>query len=162
MATTGKVCVHGECQQWWILPGIRCDWGSNRAYPRTEQLFCRRFAVITALKAVPVALEGSDDPCSEINSSTFTDGLNLWHAVMCGFFGCFFLSQQHSLKQLDACNYFHYSYVRTILWGNDCCILRWSPVMSHTWQYPPPDILVHKDTCRTLCLHSSQSVLVQS
>jgi len=64
---------------------IRCDCGSNRAYPRMEQLFCRRFALITSLKVVPVALEGSDDPCSELNLSTFTDGLNLWHAVMCGF-----------------------------------------------------------------------------
>ena len=23
-----------ECQRRWILPGTRCDWGSNRAYPR--------------------------------------------------------------------------------------------------------------------------------
>ena len=74
----------------WILPGVRCNWGSNPAYPRMEQLFCRRFALITALKVVPVALEGSDDPCSELNSSTFTDGLNLWRAVMCGFLGAFF------------------------------------------------------------------------
>jgi len=70
--------------------GIICDWGSNRAYPRMEQLFCRRFALITALKVVPVALEGSDDPCSELNLSTFTDGLNLRHTVMCGFSDAFF------------------------------------------------------------------------
>ena len=68
----------------------RCDWGSKRAHPRTEELFCRRFAHITALEVVPVALEGSDDPCSESYSSKFTDGLNLWHAVMCGFSGAFF------------------------------------------------------------------------
>ena len=56
-------------------------------------------------------------------------------------FGCVFLGQLQSCKQLDAYNYFHCSYVRTILWGNDCCILCWSPVTSHTWQYPPPDIM---------------------
>jgi len=22
-----------ECQWWWILPGMRCDWDSNQAYP---------------------------------------------------------------------------------------------------------------------------------
>jgi len=80
-----------------------------------EQLFCRRFTLITALKVVPVALEGSDDPCSELNSSTFTDGLNLWRAVMCGFSGAFFLGQLQFWKQLDTYNYFHCSYVRTIL-----------------------------------------------
>jgi len=64
-----------ECQRQWILPGTRCDWGSNRAYPRMEQLF-QRFALITTLEVVPVALEGSDDTCSESNSSKFTDGLN--------------------------------------------------------------------------------------
>jgi len=55
-----------------------------------EQLFCRRFALITALEVVPVALEGSDDPCSESNSSKFTDGLNVWNAVMCDFWVLFF------------------------------------------------------------------------
>ena len=57
---------------------------------------------------------------------------------MCGFSGALFLSQLQSWKQLDAYNYFHCSYVRTILWENDCCMLCWSPVMSHTCQYPQP------------------------
>ena len=78
-----------EYQQRWILPGMRCDWGFNRAYPRMEQLFCRRFALIH-VAALEVALEGSDDPCSESNSSKFTDGLNLSCAVMCGFSGALF------------------------------------------------------------------------
>ena len=69
----------------------RCDWGSKRAHPRTEELFCRRFAHITALEVVPVALEGSDDPCSESYSSKFTDGLNLRPAVNAPIFGCFVL-----------------------------------------------------------------------
>ena len=85
-----------ECQRRWILPGMRCDWGFNRAYPRMEQLFCRRFALIVALEVASVALEGSDDPCSESNSSKFTDGLNLCHAVMCRFLGAFFLGQLQS------------------------------------------------------------------
>ena len=58
--------------------GIRCDWGSNWAYPCMEQLFCWRFSLITTLEVAPVALGGSDDPCSDSNSSKFTDGLNLW------------------------------------------------------------------------------------
>ena len=58
-----------ECQRWWILPGTRCDWGSNGAYPRMEQLF-RRFALITALEVVPVALEGSDDTASQTRLSS--------------------------------------------------------------------------------------------
>ena len=74
-----------ECQRRWILPGTRCDWGSNRSYPRIEELFCRRFAHIATLEVVPVqvpgALEGSDDPCSESYSSKFTDGLN--YASLC-------------------------------------------------------------------------------
>jgi len=31
------------------------------------------------------ALEGSDEPCSESNSSMFMDGLSLWCAVMCDY-----------------------------------------------------------------------------
>jgi len=82
-----------EYQRRWILPGMRCDWDSNRAYPHMEQLFCRRFALITALEVAPVALEGSAVPCSESNSSKFTDGLNFctWRAVV-WFFECFFLN----------------------------------------------------------------------
>ena len=56
--------------------------GSHRIYLCMEQLFCRRFALITALEVVPVALEGPDDPCSESNLSNFMDGLNLWPAIV--------------------------------------------------------------------------------
>ena len=142
-----------ECQRQWILPGIRCNWGSNRAYPCMEQLFCQRYTLIRRLwwflqrvKLVYIHRWPELVACCHVR-----------------IFGCFFfLGQLQSWKQLDAYNYFHCSCVRTILWGNDCCILCWIPVMSHTWQYPPPNILVHEDTCRTLCIHSSQSVLVQS
>jgi len=79
-----------EYQRRWILPCTRCDWGSNRAYPRIEELFCRRFAHIATLGVVPLALEGSDDPCSESYSSKFTDGLNLRPAVMRRFSGALF------------------------------------------------------------------------
>ena len=82
-------------------------WDSNRAYLLMEQLFCWRFAHITTLEVVPVALEGSDDPCSKSDSSKFTDGLNMWPAVMCGLSGALFLSQLQSWKQVDAYNYLH-------------------------------------------------------
>ena len=123
----------GYCQVWDATGTLTKH---TRIY--MEQLFCWRFALITALEVAPVALEGSDDPCSESNSSKFMDGLNLWHAVMCGFSSTFFSRPTAILEQLDAYNYFHCSYVRTILWENDCCMLCWSPVMSHSWQYPPP------------------------
>ena len=58
-----------ECQRRWILPSTRCDWGSNGAYPHMEQLF-QRFALITALEVVPVALEGSDDTASQTRLSS--------------------------------------------------------------------------------------------
>ena len=91
-----------ECQRRWILPGLRCNWGSNRAYPGMEQLFYWRFALITTLEVVPVALEGSDDPCSKSNSSKFTDGLNVWHAVTCGFLGAFF-SRPTAILETTGC-----------------------------------------------------------
>ena len=42
------------------------------------------------------------------------------------------------------------------------CLIR-APVASYTWQYPPTaaGILVHEDTCRTLCLRLLQSVFVR-
>ena len=124
-----------ECQRRWILPGIRCDWGSNRAYPRMEQLFCRRFALITTLKLVPVALEGFDDPFSESNSSTFTDGLNLWRtlAIMCGFSGAFFLRQLQSWNNWTPTTTFTAVMCGQFFEKNDFCMLCWSPVMSHSW-----------------------------
>jgi len=124
-----------KCQRQWILPGIRCNWGSNRAYLHMEQLFCWRFELITTLEVVPVALEGSDDPWSESNS---LHSLNLWCAVMCGYSGAFFSKPTIILETTGRLQLLYCSYGRTILWESDCCMLCWSPVMSHTWQYPPP------------------------
>ena len=75
---------------------MRLGLGSNQVYPRMEQLFCRRFAPITTLEVVPVALEGPDD-CADFQAL------------------CFYLGQLQSWKQLDAYNCFHCSYERTIL-----------------------------------------------
>ena len=146
-----------EGQRRWILPGIRCDWGSNRAYPRMEQLFCRRFALITTLKLVTVALEGSDDPFRESNSSTFTDGLNLWRPVMCGFSGAFFFYAncnpgttgrlQLLSLQLWADNSLRKWFLHALLEPSHASFQVVSTAAC---------ILVHKDTCRTSCPHSSQ------
>ena len=45
------------------------------------------YGEIVLKEVVPIGLERSDDPCSESDSSEFTDGFNLWPAAMC--FGCF-------------------------------------------------------------------------
>jgi len=61
------------------------------------------------------------------------------------------------LEQLDAYNYFYCSYVRTILWENDFCMLLLEPShVSFLVVSTATGILVHEDTCRTLCPHASQ------
>jgi len=148
-----------ECQRRWILPGMRCDWDSNRAYPHMDQLFCWRFALITALEVAPVALEGSNDPCSESYSSKFTDGLNFVHMAChhVRIFECFFsrptviLGTTGCLQllslQLCADNSLRKWLLHTLLEPSHISFLAVSTAAG---------ILVHKDTCRTLCHHSSQ------
>ena len=81
-----------------------------------------------------IGLEEKDDPYSDSNAHTFVENMSVWPEVEYGhIFGYFIrrpgLYTQDELlawKQLDAYNYFHSGYVRTILVRkiNDLCILK--------------------------------------